>query len=86
MDSRRHTRAKLERHCHVMGTNGEDYPAILVNISFSGAMVTVHTATHFKIGDVCDLMLSLKSAELPVKRTCEIARLDNEIIGVKFLV
>lgn len=85
MNGRRHTRAKLERSCHIIGRDGTDYPATLIDISFSGASVTVAASTNFKTGDVCDLMLSLKSAEQPVKRTCEVIRLDNGTIGVKFL-
>lgn len=85
MNGRKHTRAELERHCHLIGRDGEDCQASLVNISLGGAMVSVVSKTQLKIGDFCDLMLSLKSAELPIKRACEIVRLDNEIIGVKFL-
>jgi hypothetical protein len=85
MNGRRHTRAKLERLCHLLGKDGESYPASLIDISFSGAMVTVITGTHFKTGDLCDLMLSLKTAELPLKRSCEIVRLEEKIVGVKFL-
>jgi hypothetical protein len=85
MNGRRHTRAKLERNCHIISKDGKNYPAALVDISFSGASVTVATSTNFKTGDVCDVMLSLKSAEQPIKRSCKIIRLDNEIIGVTFL-
>lgn len=86
MDCRRkHQRAKLESQCHLIGKVGGEYPASLEDISFSGALVKVGTKTHFKIGDLCSLMLNFKADELPVKRSCEIVRIDSEIIGVKFL-
>lgn len=82
---RRYFRTTLERACHLIGRDGENYSTSLVNISLSGALVKVDTKPQFKIGDLCDFMLSLKTAEVPVKRTCKIMRLDNEFIGVMFL-
>lgn len=85
MNGRKHSRTKLERECHLIGSDGIDHPAALVDISLNGALVTTAMAVQLKIGDLCDLILSLKSAEKPIKRTCKIVRLDAEIIGVTFL-
>lgn len=85
MNGRRHSRVKLERVCYLIGKDGEYYSASLVDISFSGALVNVVTGTHFRMGDSCNLMVNLKSDKQPIKRTCEIVRLDGKIVGVKFL-
>lgn len=83
--NRRHSRAKLERKCDLIGRDGVNYPASLDDISLSGALITVVSETHFKTGDLCDFMLRFKTTELPLKRTCKIARIDSKIIGVEFL-
>jgi hypothetical protein len=86
MDCRRkHHRARLESQCQLIEKSGGEFPALLEDISFSGALVKVGNAAHFKTGDLCDLMLSFKAAELPIKRSCKIVRVDSEIIGVTFL-
>ena len=85
MNGRRHTRTMLKRNCCLIGRDGDAYPTTLVYLSLSGALVQVNTESQFKIGDLCDFMLSLKTAEHPVNRSCEIVRLDSKIIGVTFI-
>lgn len=82
---RRHSRTKLKRNCHLVGRDGDAHPTTLVDISVSGALVKTHSKFKLKIGDLCEFVLNLKTAEVPVKRPCEIVRLDGEIIGVTFL-
>lgn len=84
-NGRKHSRTTLKRSCHLISRDGSAYPSTLVDISISGALVQAHSESQFKTGDLCDFLLNLKTAEAPVKRPCEIVRLDNEIIGVTFL-
>ena len=85
MDSSRNPRYKLNLRCRLIGRDGEDFTASLIDISFSGALINVETETHFNVGDLCDMILILNSEErLTTKRTCEIVRFDNNNIGVKF--
>jgi len=82
---RKHLRIKVEVQCLLMGRDGVSYEALLDDISLSGASVRVSADTHFRIGDICDLMLSDESAKYPVKHSGKIVRVDSGIIGVIFL-
>ncbi len=82
---RKHLRIKVEVQCLLMGLDGVSYKALLDDISLSGASVKVDAGTHFKIGDMCDLMLSDESAKYPIKHSGRIVRVDSGIIGVIFL-
>lgn len=86
MDNRRkHFRIKFEIQCTLMEHDGNSYEALLDDISLSGALLKVNADTHFQIGDLCDLMLSEKSAAFPIKHTGKIVRVDSGMIGVNFL-
>ena len=86
MDNRRkHFRIKFEAQCTLIGHAGDSYDALLDDISLSGALLKVNADNHFQIGDLCDLMLSDKSAAFPIKHTGEIVRVDSGMIGVNFL-
>lgn len=82
---RKHLRIKVEVECLLIGHDGANYEALLDDISLSGASVRVNADTHFRVGDMCYLMLSDESAKYPVKHSGKIVRIDSQIIGVTFL-
>lgn len=86
MDNRRkHDRIKFEAGCLLMVRDGNTYQALLEDISLGGALLMISDKIDFQIGDLCDLILSDKSAAFPIKRSGKIVRIDPEIIGVTFL-
>lgn len=83
-NKRKYSRTKLKSKCSLVVNDGDAQPASLDDISFGGVLVEVHSDAEICVGDICQLELSLNTAERPIKRTGKIVRQDSKKVGVKF--
>lgn len=82
--NRRHSRMKCSKYCILMGRDGKAYEGTLDNISLGGALVMMRGSNHLQVGDLYDLMFSVKSVTSPVKYAVKIVRVNHENTGVSF--
>lgn len=84
-NNRKHSRIKLQAKCALVVNERDAQPASLDDLSFSGALVEVNDDANLSVGDMCQLELTFKTAERPIKRGGKIVRLAANKIGVKFV-
>lgn len=84
-NQRKQSRIKFELQCQLITHDENVYQALLEDISLGGALININDEFHLQVGDTCDLILSEKSAAIPVKRRSKIVRIESQNICVSFL-
>lgn len=83
-NNRKHTRIKLKSKCVLVDNAGDTHPAALDDLSLGGALVEIHNDAELCVGDECELLLSLNTAEHPLKRSGKIVRQSSKKVGLTF--
>ena len=80
------SRIIIEAKC-ILNFDGFDIQGVIENLSLSGALIKLKDKIPDSIhpGDKCDMRFCSDPDLYPVKYTCQVIRLDSEIIAIQFL-
>lgn len=86
-EQRKHQRISCDTECDLVNRDGSSYPAVLSDISASGALVKVDCKPPLLSGDLIALKLNEDDVFHPVKNISRIVRIDSKNnYGLRFLV